>query len=405
MNTDTMLGASSATAAGVLPKIPITISYYTAFIGLGLTEAILGPSLPALASHTHSPLSQISILFTAHSFGYLLGSYQGGHLFDRMRGHPVIAAGLVSVALLIALVPILPLLWLLALALFLSGIFAGAVDVGCNALLIWVHRSKVGPFMNGLHFFFGIGAFLSPIIVAQSVLLSGDINWGYWFIAVLTVPIAILLLRLPSPPAPESHQAGADGKVKLDVRRITLIMLFFFLFVGVESSFGGWVYTYATAMKLGSVTGAAYLTSVFWGALTVGRLLSIPISARVSPRAMLIGDISGALISICVILFFPGSQIALWAGAFGMGFSLASQFPTTFSLAETQMNITGKVTGLFLIGASLGGMFVPWLIGQFFVPAGPRSAILILLAGVLGASIMLSAWLWDSWRRPLKGDR
>ncbi len=405
MNPETTGSTTSGATVvdGLLPKIPITLSYYASFIGLGLTEAILGPSLPALASHTHSPLSQISILFTAHSFGYLIGSYQSGHLFDRVRGNPLISAGLIGVALLIALIPIIPLLWLLALALFLSGIFAGAVDVGCNALLIWVHRSKVGPFMNGLHFFFGVGAFLSPIIVAQAVLLNGNIHWAYWFIAALSVPIAILLLRLPSPPAPESHASSANGKV--DVGRILLIMVFFFLMVGVEQSFGGWIYTYAIAMKLGSITGAAYLTSIFWGALTVGRLLSIPIAARFSSRTMEIGDIAGALISISIILLFPGSQIALWAGAFGMGLSLASQFPTTFSLAETQMNITGKVTGLFLIGASLGGMFVPWLIGQFFVPVGPRIAMIILLVGLVATLITLAGWLWDSSRRYLKVDR
>jgi fucose permease len=120
---------------------------------------------------------------------------------------------------------------------------------------------------------------------------------------------------------------------------------------------------------------------------------------------MLIGDITGALISISIILLFPGSQTALWVGSFGMGFSLASQFPTTLSLAETQMNITGKVTGLFLIGASLGGMFVPWLIGQFFVPAGPRIAMLILLVGLAATSITLAGWLWDSSRRHLKVNR
>ena len=35
-----------------------------------------------------------------------------------------------------------------------------------NPLLVWVHGDEVGPAMNGLHFFFGVGAFLSPIIIA-----------------------------------------------------------------------------------------------------------------------------------------------------------------------------------------------------------------------------------------------
>jgi|SRR5271157_910355 len=405
MKPDTLGSSAPATklTAGVLPKIPITISYYSAFIGLGLTEAILGPSLPALASHTHSSLSQISILFTAHMFGYLLGSYESGRLFDRIHGHPPMAGALVCIGLLIALMPIIPLLWLLALALFFSGIFAGSVDVGCNVLLIWVHRSKVGPFMNGLHFFFGVGSFLSPIIVAQSVLLSGDIHWAFWFIAALTVPMALLVLRLPSPPSPQTQQGSTDSQ--LDFLRVSLIMLFFFLMVGIESSFGGWIYTYATAMKLGSVTGAAYLTSMFWGALTVGRLLSVPLAARINPRRLLIGDITGALISIGLILVLPLSQIALWIGAFGMGLSMASQFPTSLSLAEMQLNITGRVTGFFLIGASLGGMFMPWLIGQLFVQIGPRIFLLILLADVTLAVVVLGGWLWDSSRRPLHVER
>ncbi|MDR3577500.1 MAG: MFS transporter [Anaerolineaceae bacterium] len=399
MNTDQTISASASTAGGTLPKIPMTIAYYSAFISLGLTEAILGPSLPALASHAHASLSQISILFTAHSFGTLLGSYQSGHLYDRVRGHPLIAGALVTVGLLVTLVPVLPLLWLLALTLFLSGIFSAAIDVGCNALIIWVHRSKVSPFMNGLHFFFGVGAFLSPIIVAQSILLSGEIHWAYWFIAALSIPIAFLALRLPSPPSPQAAQTRTAGR--LDIRRVATIMLFFFLIVGVEQSFGGWIYTYATSMKLSSVAGAAYLTSVFWGALMVGRLLSIPIAARFSPRSILFGDIIGALISISLILLFPLSQIALWIGAFGMGFSLASLFPTTFSLSETQMGISGKVTGFFLIGGNLGGMFTPWLIGQFFVPVGPMIAMLILLVGLLLSFLTLSVWLWDSSRRQL----
>ena len=52
------------------------------------------------------------------------------------------------------------------------GVAEGALDVGGNTLLIWVHRHKVGPFMNGLHFFFGAGAFLSPIIIAQTAVRS-----------------------------------------------------------------------------------------------------------------------------------------------------------------------------------------------------------------------------------------
>ncbi len=57
-------------------------------------------------------------------------------------------------------------------------------------------------------------------------------------------------------------------------------MLFLFFYVGAEITFGGWVYTYAVTLKLASAAGAAYLTSAFWLAFTVGRLISIPAATR-----------------------------------------------------------------------------------------------------------------------------
>ena len=69
--------------------------------------------------------------------------------------------------------------------LFFLGAFQGVLDVGCNTLLIWVYRRDVSPYMNALHFFFGVGTFIAPIILAQSALLSGDIKLGYILIALL----------------------------------------------------------------------------------------------------------------------------------------------------------------------------------------------------------------------------
>ncbi|NJN94713.1 MAG: MFS transporter [Anaerolineales bacterium] len=144
-----------------------TAAYYLAFVALGLTSATLGPTLPNLAEHTRSNLREISYLFTARSLGYLIGSFLGGRLFDRKPGHPVMALMLVGMVAALVVIPLIPALWLLIAVMLFLGLVEGAVDVGGNTLLVWVHRHRVGPYMNGLHFFFGVGAFLSPLIVAQ----------------------------------------------------------------------------------------------------------------------------------------------------------------------------------------------------------------------------------------------
>ena len=178
-------------------RLARTLGYYAAFVALGLVTASLGPTLPDLAANTRTHLSEISFLFTARSLGYLLGSFQGGRLYDRVAGHPVMAAMLIVMAVTMALVPLIPLLWALTAVLLILGVAEGTLDVGGNTLLVWVHRHRVGPFMNGLHFFFGLGSFLSPIIVAQAVLIGGDVTWAYWVVALLVLPVVVWLLRLP----------------------------------------------------------------------------------------------------------------------------------------------------------------------------------------------------------------
>ena len=67
---------------------------------------------------------------------------------------------------------------------------------------------------------------------------------------------------------------------------IILISAFFFLYCGAEIGFGAWVFTYSTRLGLANETDAALLNSAFWGAVTAGRLLSIPIASKVRPRTV-----------------------------------------------------------------------------------------------------------------------
>ena len=375
---------------------PRTIGYFAVFLAIGLETSALGPTLPGLAEQTNTQLDAISLLFTAHALGYMFGSFFGGRLYDLVPGHPLMVVMLLLLAALLALVPLLSSLWILAAAWLLLGIGGGALDVGGNTLIVWVHGREVGPFMNAMHFFFGVGSFLTPVIVAAVLSLSGNISAAFWILALLMLPVALWLSRLSSPVPPpnaraQSHDAGSaaepaqagtgGGKIVL---LIALVLLFY---VGAEVAFGGWIYTYAVTLGLSDDTTAAYLTSAFWGALTVGRLVAIPIAARYRPRTILLADLLGCVASVVLILIWRSSPVAVWLGALGLGFSMASIFPTAITLAERRIPITGAVTGWFLVASSIGAMSVPWLIGQLFEPIGPQIAMIITLVTLVAALI------------------
>jgi FHS family Na+ dependent glucose MFS transporter 1 len=174
----------------------------------------------------------------------------------------------------------------------------------------------------------------------------------------------------------------------------------FFLFVGAEISFGGWVHTYSTTLGLADETTASYLTSAFWGALTAGRLLGIPIAARARAETILIVDLVICVGSVVLILLVPGSSVVLWIGAMALGLGMASIFPTMIVLAESRMTVTGAVTGWFLVGSSAGGMTVPWLIGQLFESTGPRVTMLAILVDLVIAIFLW--WVLTQHRDPVR---
>jgi FHS family Na+ dependent glucose MFS transporter 1 len=371
-----------------------TTGYFAAFVALGLTIASFGPTLPSLAAQVHTRLSEISFLFMARSLGYLLGSLRVGRLYDRAPGHPLMAIVLVVMSLMMMLVPLLPSLWLLTLVLLVLGAAEGTLDVGGNVLLVRVYGKGVAPFMNGLHFFFGLGAFLAPVIVAQSFLFHQGIKLSYWIIACLLLPVAVWLFRTPGPVL--YAEAGSRATGRADDRLIALIALFMFLYGGAEMSFGGWIYTYTLRMNLSGETAAAYLTSAFWGALTFGRLLSIPLAARFRPRSILFCDLIGCLLSVGVILLWPGSFLANTIGTIGLGLAMASIFPTTLTFAERRMAITGRVTGWFIVGASAGSMSLPWLIGQLFERTGARITMIVIISALIAALGVLAVLIRSS---------
>lgn len=378
------------------------VGYYSALAAIGLAASVLGPTLPGLAAQTGATLSQISILFVARSAGYLAGSWAVGRLYDRLPGHPIMALAILALALGLAAIPLAPWLWLLAALMGLLGLAEAATDVGSNTLIVWTYGEAVGPYMNGLHFAFGVGASLAPVVVAQASTLSGGIQWAYWGLAVLVLPPALWVLRLPSPAMRAAAPTAQTGPVRYGL--VALFVACFFFYVGSEVSFGAWVYTYAEKLGLADPTSAAYLTAVFWGALTAGRLLSIPLAVRVRPRVILLTALLGCWLSAGVVWLLPGSTAALWAGAVGVGFFMAPVFPTLMAFASRRMALTAQITSLFFIGASLGGTALPWLIGQLVEPFGPRPIMGVIFAGILLDGLAFLA-LMRLAPHPLSGDR
>jgi len=374
-------------------KIPLlqTIGYFSAYFILGAVIASLGPTLLGLSQNVGVTVAQIGVLFSARSFGFLTGSFIGGSLYDKFPGHKMMAIVLLVGAGMMMILPGIEVLVILAIVIFAVGFAMGATDVGSNTMLVWVQKKKASPYLNMMYFFAGIGSFAAPLYIGRVTL-----SWGYIGIALLVLPVALWIFFTPSPKIPE-YISKHESKISNYGLFIGFAILAF-IYIGVEISYGGWIFTYFTSSNLGAQATAYTLTSIFWLSITVGRLISVPVSSRIREQILVSIYLLGAIISVAVVRFLPHQSIALWVGTIGIGLSIAAIFPTTFAFIQKKLKISGKHNGIVWAAGSLGAMTMPWIIGQEIDKIGPLAMMsTILLAYLVAFGIF--QWMLFSLRK------
>ena len=363
-----------------------TLGYYSLIFCMGMSMAVLGPTLPTLAAQTHAHVGDMGQLFLFGAIGGALGTLLGGRLFDRLRGHGVLGVAQMVSGLLLLFIPFMPVLgWLLALAA-IKGVLDGIVNNGVNTLLVWTHREKVSPYMNGLHFCFGLGAFLAPLLVAQVVDRPGAYRWVFISLAALTILAGLRMATMAGSPQAAHPAETATGTVParpIPYSVVLMAALFLFFYVGSEIAFGNWVYTYAVELKLALAVQAAYLTSGFWLTFTAGRLLSVPLATRFAPRQIITVALSGCVFFMGLVFVFADSAAVLWLAALGVGFCMAPVYPSGLTMAVQGFKLTARASSIILLGDSFGGMILPWLVGQVLDATGPRAMVYLVLGSVI----------------------
>jgi MFS transporter, FHS family, Na+ dependent glucose transporter 1 len=366
------------------------LAYALCLISVGVGISLLGPLLPFLADKVQVSIGQMGFAFTAQNLGYMLGSVGGSWLYDRFKSHTLMVLSIALMVVMGLIVPLMGTFYALLLVLFWLGLGLGMLDVGANLSLVWIFQSRVGPYMNALHFSFGVGAILTPLILSTVMgWTGGSLTWAIWLLVVLFLPGFMMLLAHPSPEQNPIKENQRDTKTNT-YGLVALLILLIFFSVGVQIGFGGWIFTYVSELGIADLATASLITSIFWGSLTLGRLIAIPVSKKVSLALMLLFNLSLLVVVLGLILIWPLRLWMMWVGSAGMGLATSVLFPTILSFAESKLNMTGRVTGLFFLGSGLGMMVLPMVLGQVYENFGGYQMLLMLFAAALiGLGLMI----------------
>jgi fucose permease len=361
---------------------------YACFLLIGWT----GVLVPALIRSIEDDFAQTDAAVGGYFFVfaafYAVGSFGGGLLTERLGRRAVlsIAGLLIGVGLIgQALSPS----WIIFLAAGVpAGFAAGAIDGGINGLFLALYPQSRGGALNLLHLFFALGALTSPFLVGQ--LVSAGLSWQVVMIATgaVAMVLGLLLVRvdMPSGRTRQIEPLGGTPGTGASPRRsqpgaawpFAALAIAIGCYVASEIGVSNWLVRFLSSAPLGIATASL---SLFWGGLTLGRLLSSRIADRLNPVAFAGASVALAAAALIAAVVVPSLAVSIALFTLG-GFFFGPVYPMIMVVGGTLYpHRLAAVSGGLGAAAVAGSVFYPPVMGFLSDRVG-------LGAGMLGAGVL-----------------
>jgi FHS family glucose/mannose:H+ symporter-like MFS transporter len=343
----------------------LTFAAYASFVPIGIATVLLGPMLPTLSARWSLNYSQAGALFTAQYLASTLAVALSGVLVSRWGFRFAIKAGLLLMSAGVALLLAGP----RTMGILCIGAYGGGLGLAvpaANLLVAEMNPGRRSATLNLLNFCWSAGAVACPFLVAAAA-KSRQIPLFLAAVAGFALLVAIGIAAMPAYIVEPSATKGAGQNKGVAVQwkhgAVLILGALFFLYVGIENGFGGWVASYAKS--LGNLTPALALMtpSFFYAALMLGRWLA-PLLLRMTDEIRLVQ--AGLLVACAgmagLVLSHGLRGVVVSAGVAGLGLSYV--YPITISLLSREFGPASSRIGSFMFTMSnIGGGLLPWLVG------------------------------------------
>ena len=343
---------------------------YLAFISLGLPDSLLGSGWPSMQAAFSVPSSYAGYVSMTICCMTIVSALVSPKLIRKIPTEWIVifsvfltVAGLMGFSFSTAY-------WMLFVFAVPYGLGAGAIDAALNHYVAMHYPSSV---MNFLHCFYGVGAMISPGIMALA-LRYAHWNQGYRWTAFLQFGILIVcMFSLPlwksnnkQEEQDEKERSDVSIRHALKVPGVLATLIAFFAYCSGEATCFLWTPSYFAGTRSGlSQETIASFGSLIFGGLMLGRLISGFVSNRVGDRRLIRIGLAVEALGIALILL-PASKVSVAAAGFVIvGTGMGPVYPSIQHMAPANFGKThsAAIIGLQMASAYIGSTFMPMVFG------------------------------------------
>ncbi len=142
------------------------------------------------------------------AIGIILAGLAGGLLTSVFGAKRLMIFSLLLMAGCLLTISLAPVLSVLLLGALVFGLANGMIETGGNSIIAEIFQGRTARELNRLHLIYGIGAFISPLMVA--LFSSRGMPWmvSYWLVALLLISLCLIVLTQPALPQTPVKEVG-----------------------------------------------------------------------------------------------------------------------------------------------------------------------------------------------------
>jgi MFS transporter, FHS family, glucose/mannose:H+ symporter len=363
---------------------------FTGFILIGIPTVIIGPILPTFISRWSLDDSQAGFFFTVQFTASLCGVWIATGLSSWGGYRPPLVIGYILTGMGLSLLNA-PTHEQALIATACFGVGYGMVTPPTNLSAAEAGGERSAGLVSLLNFAWGIGAVAcSPLILLAlrhqflSALLSSLGFCGF------LVGGALLFAVFPAEKPATGITTSTAGLSGSAITLLVAISALFFIYVGTETSMGGWAAEHAKRLAGHATSLSTVAPMFFYAGLMSGRASAPLILHRLRENRVALISLSLAAAGVGLVIVARTQRVAIAGLAFA-GLGCASLYPLYISWFSKWYGVAARrLGGIVFSMASLGGSALPWLVGFTSKQTGSlRTGLLIPFSSAIAMICIL----------------